>query len=315
MRQTLGADFRLATSTFAGTRNLEATGFLVRTTGPSQTEGRANWFGAGVAYPNDVWEASMNFQEQQENVAPAVGFLERTSYRRYSPVLKFSPRPQDHPWIRRLQFAGEVEIYTDLQDRLVTREMNFTVARIETHGQDNFEANIIPTYERLEEDFEISSGITLPAGSEYSFNRYRLSLWSANRRVVAVSPKIEWGRFFSGSRREMTLDVTIRPRPGVTLALSTEWNRLTLQEGSFDTKLHRLVVDTQFSPFMYLVNNLQYDTVSRILGWQSRFRWILTPGNDIFIVYTHNWLDPMEPGGLRTLDRRGAAKVSYTKRF
>ena len=63
-------------------------------------------------------------------------------------------------------------------------------------------------------------------------------------------------------------------------------------------------------------NNLQYDSVSRVLGWQSRFRWILTPGNDIFVVYTHNWIDPTDPSArFRTLDRRAATKAVYTKRF
>jgi hypothetical protein len=68
------------------------------------------------------------------------------------------------------------------------------------------------------------------------------------------------------------------------------------------------------------VNNVQYDSVSGILGWQSRMRWIVTPGNDVFFVYTHNWLDthdPLDPHATRfsTLDRRAAAKVVYTKRF
>jgi len=315
-RHTLAADFRLATSTFAGNKNLEATGFLLRTTGALQpSAGQRDWFGAGIAYPNDLWDLSLKFQEQQANVAPAVGFLERTAYRRYSPILRYSPRPREHPWVRRLQFAGEFEIYTDLQNRLVTRELNFTLARVETHSQDSLEMNVIPSYERLEEDFEISSGVILPAGAEYHFTRYRVFANTANRRIVAVRPRIEWGRFFSGSRRETALDVTVRPRPGVTLSLSTEWNRLSLQEGSFETWLHRFVLDTQFSPFMYLVNNVQYDSVTRVLGWQSRFRWILKPGNDIFFVYSHNWIDPETGSGFRTLDSRTAAKVSYTKRF
>ena len=54
-----------------------------------------------------------------------------------------------------------------------------------------------------------------------------------------------------------------------------------------------------------------------MLGWQARYRWIVRPGNDVFIVYTHNWVeDPFGPDDrFLTLDRRGAAKVVYTKRF
>ena len=98
-------------------------------------------------------------------------------------------------------------------------------------------------------------------------------------------------------------------------------NDVTLAEGRFRTRLYRLVVDTQFSPWMYLVNNVQYDSVSGILGWQSRFRWILRPGNDIFVVYTHNWIelatgDRLATGSrFATLDRRAATKVVYTRRF
>lgn len=318
MRHTLAADFRLATSSFAGRRNLEATGFFLRTlSGAGAPRGQSDWFGARVAYPNDVWEASVQFQEQQRNVAPAVGFLQRTAYRRYSPQLKFNPRPTGHPLIRRLSFGGEFEIYTDLADRLVTRELKFTPIRVETHRQDSIEANVLPTFERLERAFEINPGVLLPAGSEYHFTRYRLSAATANRRVLAFRPRLEWGGFFSGTRREMALEVGVRPRPGVTLNLSTEWNTVSLREGGFKTRLHRVVADTQFSPFMYLVNTVQYDSVSRVLGYQSRFRWIVTPGNDVFFVFTQNWVDRTPDGSssFQTLDRRLAAKVSYTRRF
>lgn len=206
-----------------------------------------------------------------------------------------------------------VSVYTST---LAPREVDITATRVELHGGDNLELSVTPTYERLERNFDIATGITLPAGAEYSFTRFRLAGQTANKRIVSVRPQFEWGRFLSGDRTEAVLGVGVRPRPGVTLNLTYEWNNVDLAEGSFQTRLYRLVADTQFSPFMYLVNNVQYDTVSRVVGWQSRFRWILTPGNDIFVVYTQNWLDPLEPSArFLTLDRRGAAKAVYTKRF
>ena len=60
-------------------------------------------------------------------------------------------------------------------------------------------------------------------------------------------------------------------------------------------------------------NNLQYDNESRALGWQSRFRWTVTPGNDVFLVYSHNWVD--DPAGLYTNDRTAATKLVVTQRF
>ena len=73
--------------------------------------------------------------------------------------------------------------------------------------------------------------------------------------------------------------------------------------------------ELQFSPWIALVNNVQYDSVSGVLGWQSRFRWILKPGRDVYVVYTQNWQDDPVRDRFMTLDRRAAAKALYTFRF
>jgi hypothetical protein len=74
---------------------------------------------------------------------------------------------------------------------------------------------------------------------------------------------------------------------------------------------------TQFSPWLSLANRLQYDTVSRELGWQLRFRWIRRPGHDTYFVYTHNWREILDVGARRlaTIDNRLASKLVYTLRF
>ena len=93
---------------------------------------------------------------------------------------------------------------------------------------------------------------------------------------------------------------------------SSEYNDVRLAEGAFITRLYRLDARTQFSPWLALSNNVQYDTQSGQLGWQMRFRWIRTPGNDLYAVYTHNWRDDLR---LSTLDRRAAVKIVQTFRF
>ena len=92
-------------------------------------------------------------------------------------------------------------------------------------------------------------------------------------------------------------------------------NQVDLVEGRFSSNLVRLVTDSQFSPFMALVNNIQYDTVTGVMGWQSRYRWIMKPGNDLYLVYTHNWLDDLVRRRFVSIDRKFASKVLYTHRF
>jgi len=262
----------------------------------------------------------MDFQEVQPNYDPAVGFTPRQEFRRYNPYITWNPRPKTrHRFIRRLGFGIDPEVITDLENRKQSLDLEVQPFRLEAHSGDNVEISISPSYERLDEPFEIATGITLPPGS-YDFMRYSIEANTANRRVVALRPRVEWGTFFNGDRTEYSLDLDVRPRPGVRINTTFEYNAVDLVEGSFDTTLLRTIVDTQFSPFMYLTNNLQYDSVSAVLGWQARFRWILRPGNDIFFVYTHNWVDSVDPldphqSRFHTLDRRSAAKAVYTKRF
>jgi hypothetical protein len=317
---TAGADFRLATSTFRGNKNLDVRGYWVRNSTPAGLGDSAAW-GVDVSYPNDVWELSARFQEVQKHYDPALGFTPRRDYRQYTPEIRWNPRPVSSR-IRRFGFGVQPQLLTDMNNRMESSSVSMQLVRVELHSGDNAEFWAAPGYERLRTDFEIAPGIVLPAGASYRFTRYGASLNTANRRIVALRPRVEWGTFFSGTRQEYEIGVGVRPRPGVTLNASYQLNRVALAEGKFDTRLFRVVADTQFSPFVYLVNNVQYDSVSRVLGWQSRFRWTLTPGNDMFLVYTHNWLDnpaggPLMPqgAGYRTLDRRVASKVVYTKRF
>ncbi len=312
---TAGVDFRLATASFRGSDNLEFNGFLLWNTNPVGTTGDNLAYGLRLDYPNDRWEARMSFSEIQENHDPAIGFTPRAGFRGYGPRLRFAPRPNRHPWLRQMAFGIDADLRTDMDNRSLTRRLDFTLLRMELHSQENFEVSFVPTHERLEEDFEIHEGIVLPAGGEYDFNRLRASLNTANRRVLAARTRVEIGSFFSGTREEVFLSLGIRPRPGVTINLEGEWNRVSLAEGRFDTQVFRVVGDTQFSPWIYLVNNVQYDSVSSVLGWQSRLRWIVTPGNDLFVVYTQNWIDSLELGRFMTQDRRAAAKFVFTQRF
>jgi Domain of unknown function (DUF5916) len=314
-RQTAGADFLLSTSTFLGTENFSVGGFIVNTTNPSNS-GRNKAFGLEAQYPNDPWNASVVYREVQDDYRAAVGFTSRTGFRRVNPSLTYTRRPRQHPWIRTIQYGVNGNILLDPSDnRTMDRNVDLTVFNLGTHAGDSFQLHVVPTFERLERNFTISRGITLPTGTSYSWNRYRLQLSTAQKRHVAVGPTLELGSFYNGTRRRVAMDVNFRVRPGLIIYTSAEWNSVDLDQGRFETRLYRVVPELQFSPWVAWVNNVQYDTQSAVLGWQSRLRWILKPGSDFYVVYTHNWLDDPLQNQMHTLDRRAASKMLYTHRF
>jgi hypothetical protein len=170
-----------------------------------------------------------------------------------------------------------------------------------------------PIWERLPEPFRIAPGITLPFGQEYDYLRYVFAFDSAEKRPVALSLDASLGTFYSGHRRDLGGTITVRPRRGVLAQLTAQFNDVDLAEGRFSTRLFRGVINTQFSPFVSVSNNIQYDSVTRGLGWQSRFRWIAKPGDDIYFVWMTNWLETDDR--LRVLDSNAAVKLLYTHRL
>ena len=67
-------------------------------------------------------------------------------------------------------------------------------------------------------------------------------------------------------------------------------------------------------------NQLQYDDQSDLVGLFARMRWIVKPGNDVYVVYAHNWqyvslLASPNEHDLITLSRGASVKVNYTYRF
>ena len=98
-----------------------------------------------------------------------------------------------------------------------------------------------------------------------------------------------------------------------------EHNDVELEDGEFTTNLVRIEGSWDVSPWASLTSNVQYDDVSNIMGVFARLRWILQPGSELFLVYSHNWQrqqeDLLSPRRFRTLSRGGSTKINYTIRF
>ena len=313
-RHTIGFDMNLSTAQFRGTDNLTGSAWFLRESRPDVASGTSA-FGAGVEYPNDRWTLGVNAREVQANFNPAVGFVARRNYRRYNQFASFGPRPRNSRVVRQYRYTGNLTLITNLRNELVERNIHGTFLNVQFQSQDTFSVELDRNFILLEAPFPISPGITLPAGNSYNFTRFAVTGQTANRRMLALTGRFETGGFFSGTRHQTVLGLILRARPGYIFSLNGEWNQVDLAEGRFASNLLRVITDTQFSPFMALVNNVQFDTASRVLGWQSRYRWIVKPGNDLYVVYTHNWLENPVADRFTTLDQRFATKVLYTHRF
>ena len=282
--------------------------------------GRDWSYGFSAHYPNDRFNAQVAFREIQENFRPAFGFVQRDNVRMLRLAASYNPRPKDflnvqqmfhdvyYTRFTRLDY-GQVEswdLYVTLLDWHLKSGDNL-------HGMFDFN----PTYERLFEPFEISPGVFLLPG-EYRFTRFRSNLLStATKRRLSGSINLTYGNYWSGKAEQVTTSLTYKLPPRFTIGVSTNQTFARLPEGDFIARIFTSNVSYAVSPSLSLSNLVQYDNRSRNLGWQSRVRWTLQPGNDLFFAFNQGWIQ--EDGGgtlrFRTQDSKTSAKFQYSFRF
>jgi hypothetical protein len=308
----VGADIRLATSTFRGDKNLSSSVFFLRT--DDGATGTTDYsFGGNVDYPNDLWNCSFGWRQIGENFRPALGFVPRQGIRRISPGIEFKPRP-GRLGIRQLFFQVEPVWVSDLHNVVQSWEVFSSPLNAEFGSGDKVEFNVMPQYERLTEPFEIVADVIIPVGS-YRMNRWGIQVETADKRPLAVQGDVSWGGFYSGTRRDIQLGVTFKPSTHVLAAVQFERNDVALREGRFNAQVFTIRADYNFSPDVSWANLVQYDSESRILGAQSRFRWILKPGNDLFLVLNRGWYRREWDNRYLPSFDKGSVKLQYTFRL
>jgi hypothetical protein len=122
-----------------------------------------------------------------------------------------------------------------------------------------------------------------------------------------------WGGFYDGSRKDINVGVNYKVAVPLFVGIRYKQNDVYLTDGNFTTRIYGVNANVLFSPAITLYNYLQYDNNSKKIGIQSRFSWIVKPGNEIILVWTSNLSKPidrfvMDESALRF-------KVKYNIRF
>jgi hypothetical protein len=305
-----GVDARFATSTFREDKNLSLDLYALGTNDEALAATDYS-FGFKLDYPNELWDVALNGVQIGEDFRADLGFVPRTGIRKIRPSIAFRPRaPQ--LGVRRFNFELFPQVVTDLDGRLLDWRVFTAPLNLRTESQEHIEWNYIPEFQRLDFPFEIHPGVVVPPG-DYRWTRYRFEVNTATKRPWVVDFAWWWGSFYEGRLRQLELGFTWKPDAHLRFEARTEHNDVVLPEGEFETSIYELRADTNFSPDLSWANLVQYDSDSRLVGFQSRFRWILKPGNDLFLVYNRGWLKSDD----QTLPsfERGSVKFQYTFRL
>ena len=294
----LGLDAVWRTSKFLGDKNFLVGGWTATTQGDVGPGSKVGW-GFKVDYPNDLWDCNTSVNQYGEALDPLLGFVPRPGIRRTAVGCDYQPRSsKDGPfrWIRQEFFENQYTRFTNLQGTVESWEYFMAPVNVRFESGDRFEFNWDPHGETLLKPFEVAPGVVIPSGS-YDFTRWRLEAQTSSHRPIQFGTTTWFGSFYNGhlTQWENYLRWTA-PKGKVQLELDTENDFGRLPEGDFVQRLWQLQGTYAWSPNLVLSSFIQYDTESQNIGTNTRLRWTIKPGNDLFIVWNRGWqrlvLDP-----------------------
>ncbi len=305
-----GMDLDLRTSTFLGDKNLSLRGYALK----SETQGirRRQWaYGTALGFENEPFGFRGSAEEIQEGFHPALGFVRRKGVRRYKGGIWGKIRPGGG--IRWISPGVSLKYHEKAPGgRTEDWVLGITPVDVTLESGDSFLFTFPVHYDYLPEPFPIHEGVTIAPGS-YRTAYAQVRGRTADKRPASGGFSLARGTFYSGTLTRFTADFTFRPGALLQAGLTYDVMKVVLEEGDFQVHIAGLKTTLTPTPDLAWKNYLQYDNVSGSLGLNSRLRWILEEGNDLFLVFNQDW----DAGGgvFYPQDRNIAVKLSWTLLF
>ena len=311
-----GADFNYSSSKFMGNKNIMLAAWTAYNWNEKK-EGRHYGFGLRADYPNDLWNVQTTYAYYGESLDPGLGYMMRRNMQTAFARVGFQPRPEKGflgRVVRQFFFDVSGDFYWDLAGNLETRMLTASPFSLRTERGESFGFSVVSNRDVLPYDFEVAKGVILPAGP-YNYTNVRLSFSTATHRAAVFDTNYTLGEFYSGHFDNLSIGLTIKYKGYANLSLDTNLVRGRLPHGRFSENVYQVKADIFLSPDLGLMNYIQYDDISKQLGWSARLRWQVSPGNDIYIVYNKNWERRWDPTSrFAPLEERGVLKISLSVR-
>jgi hypothetical protein len=306
-----GSDFQYRNSNLPGGNVIIGDAWVQKSDNPGVDDDDLA-YGLKLEYPNDKVQLNAFFREIQENFSPKLGFVNRPGIRHYETSGRLRKRNDGEAALRLIDWGFRLTRIEDMQGRLQTEERIMKIIELATQANDRVETNYIQVREVLDAPFQISRGVILPPG-DYTFERQRIRMQTNNGRKLSGEFRYRWGNFWTGTVKEYEGFVEYRPTPKFFAAANYQIVDAKLPQGNFDFAITRLNLDFNFTPRLTWQNLIQHNSVSKSVGWNSRMRWELQPGNILFLVFNQGW--EIEDGSYIPINTGFTSKVRWTFRF
>ena len=297
--RTVGLDF-----SYRPTREINIDGLWSRTFDADAT-GNSNAFFIGGDWRTNLFRLNSSYTDIGEDFNPEVGYIQRRDVRRFRGGGSYTPWPGRFG-IREIQIGPEIDLVLTQENELETQEITFdTQFEFETGDDIGFEVK--NTTEHLDLGFILQEG-KIPYG-DYNFTTFQTSFRTSSSRMISGQLQVEFGEFYSGTRRGFLIDATARPNAKLSIEPFFEFNRITLPDDEFDANAFGGRIGYSFSTTLFTKLFTQWSTDRDVLSANFLVNYIYRPGSDFYLVFDQSY--DTRDGGIKLLGWAVVGKMTY----
>jgi hypothetical protein len=277
-RQSVGVD-----TTLAFYNNVVFDAYWAKT--PNPASGDDDSYRGRFEYSGDRYGVLAEHMKIGKAFFPEVGFVRRADVKRSLGQIRFSPRPNRSPIVRKYSWIGTIDYFENGAGRVDTRNAEGQFG-IDFQNGDTASVAYTSMYEFLPAALRLAPGVIVPAGGYHYASVLGTYVFGAQRTLASGSVSLESGSFYDGHKTSLTI---ARARsnfpPHLYVEPSYSVNMIDLPQGKFTTNLIGSRITYMVTPLMFTSALVQYNSVSHSVSTNIRFRWEYQPGSELFIVY------------------------------
>lgn len=318
-RVTLGIDALLGSTRFFGEGQsgflwAYALGSANGSAEFGETDGLA--YGIEARTRNANWGHELRVARTEETFAPALGFVRRTGFDQAAIESDYTWRSNDEGTLfRQVETGAEVDVIRDLAGEEDRWRVPVTLFEAQFWSQDTISLELSRQAETIDTAFDLGGTATVLPGT-YHDTRMEVGFSTNDRRLYGLESSLEHGDFYGGTITRLRVEPVFIPNKYLTFGASFEEVDIETREGGrLGTQLYTLRADVNIDMFTSWRNFLQYDTESKDLSAQSRVRWIIEPGRELFVVGLFGFGKEDSRSSFVTRDQSLAVKLELTWRF
>ena len=276
-------------------------GFFAGTETP-EVSGDTHAYDLTGRYETERYRMTMAYSEVGPNFNPEVGFYARRGYRRMSPGIRATLRPQDTWGLHEVR--PHVNHFTIWNYETGRQETQFT--HIDNHWEwttgHELHTGMNISKEGVMLPFEIFPGVIVPVGT-YDHAEAQFVAMTDQGAPFSMSISTIIGGFFGGDRVQVGPDVSWRVNEVFNTTFSWQRNDIDLPGGAFVANLGRVRVNYSFTTRMFVQALVQYNDRDDLWSANVRFALLADANTGLFVVYNDTRgldlgrRDPLEVAG------------------